>query len=63
VERHELFKIKRKSISGSLKKKLKEQVSHHLSSVNPTIPLEINYFEEGRKNYKEGKISEALKLF
>jgi tetratricopeptide (TPR) repeat protein len=63
VERSELFKIKRKSISGSLKKKIKEAQAHHLSSVNPTIPLELNYYEEGRRVYKEGKVSEALKLF
>ena len=44
-------------MSGSLKKKVKEQVSHHLSGVNPTIPQEISYFEEGKKYYKEGKIS------
>lgn len=62
-DKSELFKIKRTSISGSLRKKLKEQANHHLSSVNPTIPLELNYFEEGRRVYKEGKFTEALKLF
>lgn len=39
-----MFKIKRKSISGNLKKKMKETEMHHLSSVNPTVPIEINYF-------------------
>jgi tetratricopeptide (TPR) repeat protein len=63
VERPEMFKIKRKSISGSLKKKLKEAQTHHLSSVNPTVPLELNYFEEGKRVYKEGKVGEALRLF
>lgn len=57
-----MFKIRRKSISGSLKKKIKEQNAQYLSA-NPVSPSELNYYEEGRKLYKEGKISEALKLF
>ena len=61
-ERGELFKIKRKSISGSLRKKLREQALHHVSA-NPVVPTEMNYFEEGRKLYKEGRMGEAMRLF
>lgn len=52
MEKNQMFKIKRKSISGNLKKKMKETEMHHLSSVNPTVPIEINYFQEGKRAYK-----------
>ena len=46
-----MFKIRRKSISGSLKKKMKEQNAQYLSA-NPVLPVQLNYYEEARKLYK-----------
>ena len=51
-----MFKIRRKSISGSLKKKIKEHNAQYLSA-NPVIPSELNYYDEARKLYKDGKMS------
>ena len=62
TDRSEMFKIRRKSISGSLKKKNKEKETQYLSA-NPVVPSELNYFEEARKLYKQGKTAEALHLF
>lgn len=62
TDRSEHYKIRRKSISGSLRKKQKEQQIQHLSA-NPVLPSELNYYDEARRHYKEGRISEALRLF
>ena len=43
-DRSEMFKIRRKSISGSLKKKMKEEKMQYLSA-NPVIPSELNYYD------------------
>jgi hypothetical protein len=56
TERGEMFKIRRKSISGNLNKKIKEHNAQYLSA-NPVLPVELNYFDEARKLYKEGKTS------
>lgn len=41
---------------------MKEQTAQYLSA-NPVMPVQLNYYEEARKLYKEGKNAEALRLF
>jgi hypothetical protein len=38
TDRSEMFKIRRKSISGSLKKKMKEHTAQYVSA-NPVLPV------------------------